>query len=305
MSLLEAYQALVDRKLAVRRDAGNLSLFKYSKRVFFDNLWGEDPLLLECRGHVIDRDTDQYVVRPFKKVFNYLEQDAGRELTPDSVINIVRKVNGFMAAATLHNGTPLITTTGSFDSDFVKLAQNWITDEVVDALRVAMVDWGWQLGSSTALFEVVDPTDPHIIAEQHGLYLIGLRDNATGRMAPESFVDAIAAQAGLLRFVVKQTTRAKLDELVNTEQHEGYMVLDPVTGEVICKRKSKYYSQIKFLGRTKRYFLTDQINRSALRQKVDEEYYHLVDWIFDECGVDSFLEMPSEDRIVALRDRIV
>jgi hypothetical protein len=64
-----------------------------------------------------------------------------------------KKCNGFMAAL---SGS-LVTTTGSFDSDFTRMASEYVSDVGI---------------KETLLFEICHPNDPHIIPEKAGAYLI-------------------------------------------------------------------------------------------------------------------------------------
>ena len=50
------FQDLIDRKLVKGNTVGDLTIYKYTKRVFFDNLWGEDSRLLDARGMVLDSE---------------------------------------------------------------------------------------------------------------------------------------------------------------------------------------------------------------------------------------------------------
>ena len=65
---------LVNRGLVTRKydEATGLYVLKYKNSVFFNNLWGVDDRLLECRGTVVDEDYN-VISRPFTKVFNSRE----------------------------------------------------------------------------------------------------------------------------------------------------------------------------------------------------------------------------------------
>ena len=65
-------QGLVKKKTYTKGKYKGLSVLKYSRKVFFDNLWHLDDRLLECRGTVVD-EADNIIVLPFKKVFNFGE----------------------------------------------------------------------------------------------------------------------------------------------------------------------------------------------------------------------------------------
>src|SRR5574343_866850 len=158
---------LVERKLVVAKDVGNgCTMYKYHRKVFYDNLWHIDERLLECRGIIIDKDR-MIVQRPFKKVFNYGEN---KTLVPhDKEVIAVRKVNGFMCAV-----SDVVSTTGSTTSKFVDIAKKYVHEVP---------------SSHTWLFEICDESDPHIISEQYGAYLIGARDKVNGSLLSEAMLD--------------------------------------------------------------------------------------------------------------------
>ena len=159
------FQDLIDRKLVKGSTVGDLTIYKYTKRVFFDNLWGEDSRLLDARGMVLDSEGNK-VIHPFTKVFNYGEN--GTTVPRDQKVKWVRKVNGFMAAARWYKDSLLVSSTGSLTSDYVKLAYRVITKDIGSNCIL------WKsLHEYTLLFEICDPSDPHIVAEKAGAYLIG------------------------------------------------------------------------------------------------------------------------------------
>ena len=61
-------QGLVKKKTYNSGVFEGLSVLKYSKKVFYNNLWNKDKRLLDCRGIVVDSE-DNIVVWPFTKVF--------------------------------------------------------------------------------------------------------------------------------------------------------------------------------------------------------------------------------------------
>jgi hypothetical protein len=114
-------------KLVSMKPAGDgIYVLKYSKKVFYDDLWNE--YLEECRGTIVDADFN-VVSRPFTKVYNYGIEKLAPVLDPNTVVNAYRKVNGFMVAVTWYNDDLLVSTTGSTDSDYVKMARELIDVE--------------------------------------------------------------------------------------------------------------------------------------------------------------------------------
>lgn len=56
-------KGLVTKKTYNKGLYKGLSVYKYTRKVFFDNLWGEDSRLLDCRGIVIDTDYYNVIVK--------------------------------------------------------------------------------------------------------------------------------------------------------------------------------------------------------------------------------------------------
>ena len=106
---------LANPKLVNMRSAGEgIYVLKYSKRVFYDNLWND--YLEECRGTIVDADFN-VVSRPFTKIYNYGVEDKAPVLSDDTPVTAYRKVNGFMVAMTWYKDDILISTTGSTAND--------------------------------------------------------------------------------------------------------------------------------------------------------------------------------------------
>ena len=128
----------------------------------------------------------------------------------------------------------------------------------------------------TFLFEICDPSDVHIIREEFGATLIGIVEVATGRQWCEDELDKLAAQYGLKRpQTIKNITFGALQALLKTVEHEGFMVFDAESKEMLFKLKSPYYLISKFLGRSK----SDNLGRKLDKRHVDEEFYPLIDHI--------------------------
>jgi hypothetical protein len=213
----------------------NLKILKYKRKVFYDNLW--TPNLQECRGLVLDEE-DNIVSRPFTKIFNYQENNTTIPLTEK--VLWTKKHNGFMAAQTGN----LVTTTGSFDSDFVDMAKEFIHPTK-------------QKG--TLLFEIVHPNDPHIIVEKPGAYLIGYRslekdEPYNSSLEKEEFLDDLAEFHGWLRPEYGSATFGDLLEHIKSIKHEGFCVY----GSTNLKVKSPYYLQSKAIARSNKQLQLDE-----------------------------------------------
>lgn len=254
---------LVQKKTYTDGDLKNLSVVKYTRKVFFNQLWNEDKRLLDCRGTVIDNNNN-IIMLPFTKVFNYKENNT--YINHDRLVTCPRKINGFLGIAKIHNNKKIIGTTGSLDSDFTKLAAKHIHNIIPNL---------------TMMFEICDPSDPHIVPEKAGAYLIGARKSELNSpLLRESELDLIAIKLGYLRPEVVTKTFGEILEDVKYSKNEGFMVRDAITEEVLCKIKSPYYLTTKSLARIGSK-VTEVLfnNTKAFKQRIDEEFYELVDFI--------------------------
>jgi hypothetical protein len=265
------FEALIKAGLVKQKRYENgLSVFKYARKVFYDRLWETDDLLLEARGMVLD-DAGNKVIWPFTKVFNYLENNAGADLWKDTEIIAPRKVNGFMAACRMYKGELIVSTTGSLDSDFVALARTHIEKLDISKLRPFL----------TYIFEICDPSDPHIVEEEEGAYLIGARRMGDSHpMAHECQLDDLAVEIGAMRPEVFYGTFGALWDMVKDCKHEGWMVRLADTEETVMKIKSPHYLAKKFLMRMGNKKVDQMFdNKDEFLKTIDEEFYAIVHYI--------------------------
>lgn len=275
-------QGLVKKKNYTEGKYAGLSVLKYSRKVFYDNLWHVDDRLLECRGIVVDED-DKVIVLPFKKVFNLGENNT--KVDPDTDVVCPRKINGFMCAATMTEKYGLIvSTTGSLDSEFVSIAEKWINTLNKDQF----------LFNGTYLFEVCDNSDPHIVEEKQGIYLIGAQWNYESILVHEGTLDY---HAKLLNCLRPEVVKCKFKDLPLDVKHEGYMVRGSNTGETLCKIKSNHYLSKKALQRVGKSKASKMWNNPELfKQQLDEEFYKVFDKILDTFTQEEYLSLPEQER---------
>jgi hypothetical protein len=225
-SLSDQYN-LCSGKLAQVTERNNLALFKYSRKVMYDQLWQEYPDTMECRGHVYDISTGKIVQAAPRKSFNYLENGWWKDVPLHTKVRIEKKYNGYLACATIFNDELLVTTTGSFDSDYQRLAENMIrkSEHFIELSP-----------NYSTHFEICAEFDPHIVHEEIGVKLLGYRWKHNG-----DFLPAITEGC-------EYTTLGDATERVNSVRHEGFMVHHRQGGG-ITKLKSPYYVGKKKLMR--------------------------------------------------------
>lgn len=264
----------------------NMIVLKYHNKVFYKNLW--TPEMCELRGTIVDRDFN-IIQRPFTKIFNYGERKT--RIARDDMVIAPRKVNGFMAAATIHDGKLLVSTTGSVTSDFADLARTWLEPK-----KYAFLD------KYTYIFEICDPTDPHVIPEEYGAWLLGVRAkkwDTPNHLFDESELDQFAENYGFFRPEWERIRFSGLVKKSKTVNHEGFVCWNDRGDEL--KIKSPFYLATKFLGR-KTDAKLDQIlsDPESVRKIIDEEFYGVLEHL--ATVKDDFIAKTEHERFAYLRD---
>lgn len=272
-----------------------LFVLKYKNSVFYDNLWHLSPYLNECRGLVVDEDYN-VVIKPFTKVFNHHEN--GTDIDRDEICTVVRKVNGFMGVATYApdlSDDLIYSTTGSLDSDFVDLVEKHVS-QYENQIK--------KLGPCTLIFEICDETDPHIIKEELGAWLIGGTVYYNGQTVSimEGVLDHLAFHWDCKRPESYLNMRfSDVVKMAKECKHEGFMVYGNSSGKAL-KIKSPYYLITKFLARAGEKKLLEGIlsdSNHQAKQRIDEEFYPLIDFLFENKA--EFLTLDEQARINIIR----
>lgn len=259
----------------------DLRVLKYTRECMFRNLW--DYAAIEMRGLVVDNDWN-VVVHPFTKLAaegEVLGILPAVVFEDNTVVQWSRKINGFMAAVTLHpQRGVLFSTTGSMDSNFVTMMRKHLGFNIPFGTTRA----------TTYLYEICDSSDPHIVAEEPGATMLAVREHGKSEelWAPKS------SSVGDLR------------PLLNTCRHEGFVAKDPATGRLI-KLKSRYYTLIKWIGRTE----PQNVNRiicdtDALVHKFGADLAPLYEMFKKGTPLNAALTSaaPESQRVWALRQAV-
>ena len=283
-------------KLVNMRPAGEgIYVLKYKKTVFFDDLWND--YLEECRGTIVDADFN-LITYPFTKIYNYGVEAKAPVLSDDTKVTAFRKVNGFMVAATWHNGDVLVSTTGSTDSPYVAMAKEMMLK------HMSWTDWQLAFANDdmrgmTFMFECVHPNDPHIIPEEAGMYILGYRENEWGSKIghdPHMLIE-LSHMFNCFRPDSVTTNMARLKEMAKECRHEGYVFY--TDDGVSAKIKSPWYLTSKWVARNPR---TDKLvdMKNDIKKNLDEEYYPLVDAI--RANIDEYTAMDEQARLAWVRN---
>lgn len=279
-------KGLVKKKTYKDGKYTGLSVLKYDRKVFYNNLWNLDSRLLDCRGMVVDSN-DNIVCWPFTKVFNLNEN--GTTVDPDKIVIAPRKINGFMCAVTLYKGDLLFSTTGSLDSDYVQMAKDVVFGNINPDSSIE--------ADLTYIFEICHLDDPHIVKEEERLWLIGIRNNLTGEMLDEKSLDVAAEWLGAYRPEVTISSFNNILNLSKTCKHEGFMIIDYQTGKTLCKLKSNHYLSKKAIMRLGKAKVEDMfVNPQNFKQRCDEEFYDLIDFIVETVDKEVWISYTDQQR---------
>jgi hypothetical protein len=272
----------------------DIYVLKYKKKVFYDNLWNE--YIAECRGSIVDADFN-LISYPFTKIYNYGIEKEAPVFDDSEVVTAFRKVNGFMVALTWYNNDVLVSTTGSTSGDYVGYAKEMMLE------HMPWADWQMALGNDdmrgmTFMFECVHPSDPHIIPEKAGMYILGYRENEFG--------SKIGHDVCMLQDLSIMFNCHKPESLINTMgtvkklakecRHEGF-VFYHYDGRA-AKIKSPYYLTSKWVARNPRTDKLVDLNKD-IKHNIDEEYYGLIDAI--RLNIEAYTAMNEQERLEWVR----
>jgi hypothetical protein len=280
------------------KEAGDgIYVLKYKKKVFYDNLWNK--YIAECRGSIVDADFN-LVAYPFTKIYNYGIEKEAPVLADDVEVLAFRKVNGFMVAMTWYNGDVLVSTTGSTDSDYVNYAKEMMLT------HMCWADWQMAFANDdmrgmTVMFECVHPSDPHIVPEKSGMYVLGYRENEFGSKVGHDpcVLQDLALMFNCYKPESVTTSMAALKNLAKECKHEGFVFY--TEDGVSAKIKSPYYLTSKWVARNPRTDKLVDLNKD-IKHQLDEEYYPLVDAI--RANIVEYTAMDEQARLAWVREQL-
>jgi len=281
-------------------------VFKYSKMVHFKRLWKTNQWLEKARGLVLDSG-GSIVVHPFDKLYNFGEYDVGQNVDKSKKVQVIEKMNGYLGCISKHpfKNELFLSTTGSIakDAPFVKMIEDFITPELNGKLLHFLKN-----NKMTLLFEVLHKNDPHIIEyeeKDYGLWLIGARKlTLSEKPETEVVLDALAKKLEFKRPKWEEKTFGEVLESLQTSQLEGFMIRDAENNEPLMKIKTNYYLVTKFVGRMGKKMVAMMFNHPEQfkEEKVDEEFYPIVDKIISTISENDFNEMPQDKRVLFVRE---
>lgn len=149
-----------------------LAILNYTARCQYERgLW--NAVTTACRGLIYNTVTGEIVARPFRKFFNYGQQEAPT-LDLSAHVVVSDKLDGSLGILYRSKVGHAIATRGTFESDQAQHATALWNERYNDWL--VPVDW-------TLLFEIIYPTNRVVLdyGDRDELVLLGAVENATGR----------------------------------------------------------------------------------------------------------------------------
>ncbi len=250
--------------------------------MFMDSNTFDSPESLECRGIAFDAE-GKIVSRPLHKFFNVGEKEwlfIDKIMARDDIAGIYDKIDGSMIATAFVDGKLLWRSKKSFNSDVVKLAEQYLTASEVShierfALEIAAM-------GMTAIFELTHPEARIVVnPKEPQLRLIHIRENVSGKyvlLDPLHEVHKIIADYEIP--MVEKFTDLSVTELMESleamQDREGY-VIQFASGDMV-KVKCPWYLR---LHRSITFLRERDIAVLALNEELDD-----VKGALTEAGID-------------------
>lgn len=183
--------------------------------IYHRNLKPRNSIYRECRSHIIDLQTMQFVATPFPKFFNYNEIPA-ENLTEADNLTIMEKLDGSMVILTQHNGQTVVATSKSMVAE-----KNNRISKILHLLESTHTNWKTLIDDlgveCTILAELVGYDNAHVVqyAEELELRLIGIRHKDDGSMLRPKAIDFVGR---VYHIKTAQMVKATLEELLSQRE---------------------------------------------------------------------------------------
>lgn len=243
--------------------------------LFMDSKTFDTPEARECRGSAYDEEGN-LVSRPLHKFFNMGEKDY---LTPEKlkertdVAAVFDKLDGSMVATAWVNGDLVWRSKKSFNSDIVKLTEEFLADPANVGIH-KFAYWcafsGW-----TACFELMHPKAQIVVPQGKAqMRLLHVRDNLTGNylmLNQNHDVHTLITAFNVPVVKRHQMTMAQvIDSLETMEYAEGYVV-QFMDGDMV-KMKCPWYTR---LHRSITFMRERDIAVLAVNEQLDDMKQHM------------------------------
>lgn len=228
-------------KTQTHPDFPELRIANYTDSAMWDQVWND--VTMTCRGLIFDVHTEEIIARPFKKFFNY-EQEQAPTLDLQTRLHVTDKMDGSLGILYQQpDGNWAIATRGSFASDQALWATGFY-----ESNYSGQWDPNPQL---TYLFEIIYPSNRVVIdyGDLHDLVLIGAVDIASGRSI--SIETAAEDWAGpVVPVMYRDETLETILSLPPRSNAEGFVLWEPRSDSRIKIKYEDYKRLHRFLTNT-------------------------------------------------------
>lgn len=204
---------------AKRHPALPLTLYCYTQRAVFENVWDTHPLVRKARGLVL-HDQGHVVARPFEKFFNVGERPETllEALPAGEVPELSEKLDGSLIIAFYFDGKWHTCTKGAWDSPQAQWAQAWFDG------RKSWAD-NHLSTKDTYLFELLAPWNRIVVPyTTEELVLLSAVHAETGEDLSYESTMAEARAIGLRAPKVIRGAPKDLDMALKVDDQEGFVV---------------------------------------------------------------------------------
>jgi RNA ligase len=264
---------------------GPLSLYIYTRRCVYDQLW--DDVAVLARGLVLDHERGLVRATPFPKFFNLGERNIG---IPAEPFEVYEKLDGSLAIV-FHDGDRWrAVTKGAFDSAQARWAEAWLGARELSPL----------VPGTTYLFEIIYAANRIVVPyDDEGLVLLAAYDDAGSELRREDLAEAAARiPCALVEAHSFESVRHLLAEADTLgRRREGFVVR--FASGLRMKIKGAAYRRIHAmisdttpLGLWRAMDAGDDLD--AFRAEIPEEFWSDFDRIRDLLG----------ERIARIRDAV-
>ncbi len=246
-----------------------------SMYIHMDSKTFDSPEARECRGTAFDQE-GAVVSRPLHKFFNMGEKDY---LAPDKLIArtdvaaVFDKLDGSMVATSWVKGDLAWRSKKAFNSDVVKLAQEFIA--YPENVGIEEFAYWCAFHGRTAIFELTHPQAQIVVPQtKPQMRLLHVRDNITGAYVMLDPKDVVHEMIATFNVPVvarhKMTMQQVIASLEKMEYAEGYVVQFE-DGDMV-KMKCPWYTR---LHRSITFLRERDIAALALNEQLDDMKQHM------------------------------
>lgn len=244
-----------DAGLLIKREYKHLTLYKYSTHTVINNLW--NVMSLKCRGLVLN-DEGEIVANCIPKFFNYEEivVDGKANINFNQNFTVYEKYDGSLIQVFMDSGELFVSSSGSFDNDYTKLAQKILEEKYPKQLEFIK-----ETNRVNFIFELIAPLT-EIIVDYEGetdMILLAVRES-TGNEPNIVYLRAIGFNCA---------KRYEFDD-INDIVRLKHLPFDNREGFVI-QFEDKTRMKFKFEEYVKLHYLKNYLSKKLIWEKLSNE----------------------------------